>query len=267
MKNIVVATDFSAAADNATFFAARLAQQTGGAITLVHIYQIPVSMNDVPVMMVSADELRNNAESGLQKTAEGIRQNFPELQVQTESRLGDVVDELNEICDGLQPLAIVVGKHGSSGVERLLFGTTATSVIRHAKFPVITVPDTTTQFQLRNIGLASDGTPIPGQEALITDFVSQVGARLHIVHIQERNTSEPAYKQILPGLQPQYHNIKDADFMHGMETFIQNTGIDMLMVLPHRHSFMERIFFKTHTAELVEKVQVPMMSIPGAGGE
>jgi len=264
MKNIVVATDFSAAADNATAYAAQLAQVTGGMLTLVHVYQIPVSMNDVPVMMVSAEELRNNAESGLEKTAASIRQNFPGLQVQTESRLGDVVDELNEICEGLQPLAIVVGKHGSTGVERLLFGTTATSVIRHAKFPVITVPDTTTQFQLQHIGLASDGQPIPAQEPVIAAFVQMLGGQLHVVHVQDRNTSEPPYRQILPGLQPQYHNIQDADFRHGIETFLSNNAIDLLVVLPHRHSFIERLFFKTHTTELIEKIDLPIMCIPGA---
>src|SRR5688572_17287919 len=70
MKSILVATDFSQSADNAMNYAASLALNLGANLILLHVYQIPISMSDVPVLMVSAEELRNNADMGLKKSRE-----------------------------------------------------------------------------------------------------------------------------------------------------------------------------------------------------
>ena len=65
MKTIIVPTDFSPAAENAMKFAADMAVNINASVLLFHVYEIPVSMTDVPVVMVSADELRKNSESKL----------------------------------------------------------------------------------------------------------------------------------------------------------------------------------------------------------
>ena len=68
MKIILVPTDFSASAENAMVYAGHLARKLDASVLLLHVYQIPISMNDVPVMMVSAEELRHNAEQGLDRS-------------------------------------------------------------------------------------------------------------------------------------------------------------------------------------------------------
>ncbi len=119
MKTIVVATDFSAPAENAMLYAGQLANSINASVLLFHAYQVPVGMNDIPVLMISTDELKTNAEAGLNRAKELLKKNFASLDVQTESRLGDAVDELNDVCEKINPLLIVVGKHGASGVQQL----------------------------------------------------------------------------------------------------------------------------------------------------
>src|SRR5690606_24592999 len=138
-------------ADNAVRYAAKMALQFDAQLTLLHVYQIPISMSDVPVLMVSAEELKNNAEMGLKNAEEILSRDFPGLQLETISKLGDVTTELNELGEKTKAFAVVVGKHGTSGVERFLFGSTALSVIRSSKTPVITVPDSSSDFRLLNI--------------------------------------------------------------------------------------------------------------------
>ena len=70
MNIIVVPTDFSPSADNAMKYAAELAQTVNASLLLVHVYQIPVSMSDVPVLMISAEELKVNADKGLERVRE-----------------------------------------------------------------------------------------------------------------------------------------------------------------------------------------------------
>ena len=62
MKTIIVPTDFSPIATNAMNFAADMAANIDASVMLFHVYQVPVSMSDVPVVMVSAEELRRSSE-------------------------------------------------------------------------------------------------------------------------------------------------------------------------------------------------------------
>ncbi|MGN6164733.1 MAG: universal stress protein [Flavisolibacter sp.] len=261
MKTIVVPTDFSPSADNAMHYAAQLAQTINAAVLLLHVYQIPVSMNDVPVMMISVDDLKNNADSGLERVKEALQKNFPILDIKTESRLGDVISELKDVCIETHPFAIVVGKHGTSGVERFLFCSTTLSIIRHATYPVISIPDDTTAFALKKIALATDGSHLSEHAETIKQFVQQLNAQLHIIHVVEDQKETSTIKNVFPGLDVIYETIRDEDFVHGIESYVSTRAIDMLAILPHKHSLIERLFSKTHTRELIEKLKIPVMAI------
>lgn len=264
MKTIIVPTDFSPSADNAMNYAAQLAQQVQASVLLMHFYQLPISMNDVPVMMVSADELKSIAEKGIERTREELQKIAPTLEIKTETRLGDVVDELKDSCSDVQPFAIVVGKHGASGIERFLFGSTTLSIIRNLAYPVISVPDSVTAFQLKNIALAVDGSDLKARQPAIIHFVRETGAQVHIVHIQENEKETTASKDILNEVHPTYHSIRNEEVVQGIDSFIQAHAIDLLMILPHKHSLMTELFFKTHTKELVEKIRIPILCLPEA---
>lgn len=266
MKTILVPTDFSPSADNAMNYAAQLAQRIGASIFLVHAYQIPVSTNEVPVLMVSAQELKNGADRGLERVSDQLQRDYPSLNIRTESRLGDVVDEIEDLCTKLKPLAIVVGKHGATGVERLLFGSTTLSLIRHLQYPIISVPETTA-FELRNIALAADNSDLSSQENRIRDIVQTLNARLHIVHVQENGKETPGLKNLLPDLQPVYQTIRNHEFVAGIDNYVRTHAIDLLLILPHKHGLIERLFFKTHTAELIEKLRIPILSMPEVNRE
>ncbi len=261
MKSILVATDFSASADNAVRYAANMAKQFGAQLTVLHVYQIPISMSDVPVLMVSAEELKNNADEGLKNVKADLSRDFPGLTIETISRLGDVTTEVNELSEKTNPFAVVVGKHGASGVERFLFGSTALSLIRSSKTPVITVPDTTVEFRIHNIALASDGNALEGHEAWIRNFVSETKARLHIVHVKTEGEEKMDLHTILPDLHPDCHTLDGENFSDAIGNFMLDNNMDMLMVLPQKHSMIERMIFKTHTSELIKNIVYPVLTI------
>lgn len=260
MKQIIVTTDFSAPANNAMHYAGGLAQKAGVGLLLLHVYQIPVSMSEVPVLMISADELKNNADAGLQKAKETLLKTYPALDIATESRMGDVTDELNILCREVTPIAIVTGKHGASGVERFFFGSTSLSIVRHTSIPVIVVPERTAAADVHSIALAVDErSQLPHQK--ISALVNLLGAQLHVIHIQPQSTSTRELPMTVEGLTVVRKTIKDDEFLHGIQTYLADAQIDMLMILPHRHTFLERLTFKTHTEELLKKISIPVICI------
>jgi len=211
--------------------------------------------------MVSVDELKHNAEMGLQRAKDLVLQNIPGITIQTESRLGDVTSELNDLCEDHDVFAIVTGKHGASGLERLFFGSTSLSIVRHTHIPVIVVPENATTSDPKTIALAVDELhkQLPVQK--IKTVVEALGATLHIIHVQPEKSGTKELPTAIDGLNTIYQTVRDDEFLHGIQTYLQQNNIDMLMVLPHKHSFLERLGSKTHTEELLRKITIPVVCI------
>lgn len=261
MQTLFVPTDFSPAADNAMLFAGRMATSIGATVILLHFYQIPVSINDIPVIIYPVEELQEIADKGLEKAKELLQKQYPSLSVKTDSRLGDINHELNAACNEIAPYSIVIGKHNSYGLEKLLFGNTSLSIIRHTETPVIVVPETIKNYDIKNIGLAIDsaGSSIP--EDKIKLLTSSFNAVLYFVHVQTDKSPNKNFNSPIPD-NSSVTIIKDDEFVHGIETFVNEKQIDLLIIFPHKHSLIEKIFFKTHTKELMEKMIIPIMCIP-----
>ena len=63
-------------------------------------------------------------------------------------------------------------------------------------------------------------------------------------------------------MNPVHKTIRNEEFVHGIERYVKSNNIDLLIILPHKHSVIERLFFKTHTTELIQKIQIPILCIP-----
>ena len=58
----------------------------------------------------------------------------------TEVKMGNIVDELEDLCMDIQPFAVVMGSKSIGGIEKVLFGSTTLTAIRHLTWPIICVP-------------------------------------------------------------------------------------------------------------------------------
>ncbi len=262
MNPVIIPTDFSTSSDNAMHYGAQLAQKIGAPVLLTHVYEVPISMSDVPVMVLPIEELKNSAETGLERCREELKKSHPELEVRTESRLGSINEEVNDLCEDCTPFAIVMGTHGSSGIERMLFGSTTLSFIKHSHFPVIAVPSTYDQRFIEKIVLATDLNTEKIPYAKIVDIVTTLGAELHVVHITKESEEYPA-ELLTPfqSLSPLYRNILNKDVKEGLLKYVQENNADLLMILPHEHNIMERLFFKLHTEDIIASTRVPVLAI------
>ena len=261
MKTIIVATDFSASAEKAMMYAGAIASKIHAEILLLHVYQIPVSMAEVPVMMISAEELKHIADEGLSNARTVLKNVFPSLEIRTESRLGDVLDELEDVRKPLDTFAIVTGKHGASGIERFLFGSTSLSIVRHSSIPVIVVPDQTSNTNINQVALAVDDLKDVLPQQKIKNFIEALEAQLHIVHVQVNQSVSKEMDELVSFLNSKCHTIHDEDFLNGIQTYLQQNNIDLLITIPHKHSFVERLTFRTHTEELLKKLTIPIACI------
>lgn len=145
MKTILVPTDFSSTAKRAAQFALKLAAQLKAErVILYNAYQSPPILTEptIPVMPVmDIDTMKNISTQGMSHFSDSIAADCPEgIKLEQRTEYGILSEDLTEVCKDLKVDLIVMGITGTSRVEEILIGSTATSVVKHTTLPVVVVP-------------------------------------------------------------------------------------------------------------------------------
>jgi len=272
MKTIIVPTDFSAISNNAIDYAVDLAQATNSSILLFHAYQVPVSMTDVPIVLLSVEDLQKNNEAKMGDLKRSLQERTGNaIKVYAETKLGDTVDELEDICEKVKPFAVVMGTKGATGMERVLFGSTTLTTIRHLSWPVIVVPPGKKYSTIKRVGFACDFREVVNTTPthFIKDFVKEFNAELHVLNVDYKNSHfKPDTPQesvllhtLLEDLNPKYDFIEDANIEVGIEKFAEKNNLDLVITIPKKHKLLEGLFRKSHTKDLIFHSHLPIMCV------
>ncbi len=273
MKTIIVPTDFSPVALNATNYAVDMAIAVNAEILLVNIYTIPVSYTEVPVAMISTEEMKKASEQELKDLKASLEHiTSGKVKIRFESRIGNTVDELENICNTTKPFVVVMGAKGKSGIENLLFGSTTLTAIRHLSWPIICVPPGKEYGTgIKKIGFACDfkevkeTTPV----SLIKEMVNEFGAGLHILNVDYNNkefrpeTPEQTFKlhDLLKEITPTYQFINHPDVEDGINEFAEKNNMDLIIAIPKKHKLLDGIFKPSSTKQLIFQSHIPVMCL------
>jgi universal stress protein A len=136
-KLILVPTDFSAHAERALDYACELAAKLGATVHLVHAVAAPPAPLQVALTKDMISNLVMEHREALEKLAEPRRANV-QLGPGT-VEVGDPRDTIVATAQSLRADLIVMGTHGRRGLSRVMMGSVAEDVMRHAPCPVLTV--------------------------------------------------------------------------------------------------------------------------------
>jgi len=140
-KTILFATDFSDSSDYAFQHALALASQFKARLLIIHVINEPVDLRGFYVPHISFDKLEEEIEEGAKKMMEKFcRTHIRDYDnYQTFIVPGIPYDEV--IKKALEESAdmIVMGTHGRTGLDHVLFGSTAEKVVRKSPVPVLTI--------------------------------------------------------------------------------------------------------------------------------
>jgi nucleotide-binding universal stress UspA family protein len=270
MKTILMATDFSPAALNAARYASDMALSINANMILLYVFQLPVFYAEVPAGYTEEDMSQDAETELLRLKDELIQKTGGKLNIETEVRMGVFFAELTAVCDRIKPYTVVIGSQGTSAVQRLFFGGHAVYAMKHLRWPLITVPAGVVYSSVKKIGLACDfdlvldTIPLDEIKALMNDF----NAELYVLNTgkKEEFDSEIVFEasmlqEMLPQSRTHYNFIVNPDADEGILNFVEENNIDLLIVLPKRHSLLDKIIHKSHTRHLVLTSHVPVMAI------
>ncbi|MEW6676161.1 MAG: universal stress protein [Nitrospirota bacterium] len=141
IKRILFPTDFSEGSGHALPYAVDMARHYGARLYIIHVIYDIAKTTGWYVPHVSMDEVYRDMEQAAKKELDKCwieeMRGFKDIErsVVTGVPYEEIIKFVNENKIDL----IVMGTHGRKGIDRILFGSTATQVVRNAPCPVLTV--------------------------------------------------------------------------------------------------------------------------------
>lgn len=140
-RTILFATDFSESSDYAFGRALVLAKKFNARLLILHVINEPVDLRGFYVPHISFDKLEEEIEEGAQKMMEKFCRTHIRDYDNYESFIvpGIPYDEVIKKAVEESADLIVLGTHGRTGLDHVLFGSTAEKVVRKSPVPVMTI--------------------------------------------------------------------------------------------------------------------------------
>jgi len=189
LKSVLLATDLAPASVKPLHHALAIARHYRAKLYVAHV------VSPIPYLMAGPE--------GLELGCEGASQNLQTLERELIHdgsldgldrefimRRGGVWEELQEITFQKQIDLVVVGTHGRRGIEKLLLGSVAEQVFRHAACPVLTVgPHSYLEGRVEWTGTQTYLFPTDFGEASLgalpsaVSLAKRIKAKLIVVHV------------------------------------------------------------------------------------
>ncbi len=280
MKTIIVPTDFSNTATNAAAYAVRFAEQINvKRILLFHAYELPVALDPLMpgVQMLELDTFKDAAIKNLDNFRDQLRSTFPNSNIQF-----DVAVEYGSIAGGLLLLAekekielIIMGITGGGALEETLIGSNTISVAGALGVPVLIIPPHAIFKAVDKIMLACDfdhaDQHIP--LGIIRELLNETKAKLLVfnleVDLEESKNKFPAtvvgegfaVHTLLQEFNPEYHFAQNSEYVLGINEFAESHGVSMVISVPKKKTFFEKLFIKSSTKKLAFHTHLPLLVV------
>lgn len=272
MKKIIVPVDFSTNAANAAEFAGNLAIFYGGEILLYNAYQMPVPVGEISYPIYDVPEMQQASEHELEmlKTElEGKLRSKITINIKAEMVL--LSDGLADLCDSEKPDLVVIGLSGKNALTKLIVGSNTIYIAHNLKYPVLVVPPKASFTPVRQIGFACDykqieeSVPVELLKKVVTDF----NAQLYVVNIDfnDKNFTPEmvhenfAIRNLFEDIHPKFESIESENVTEGLNRFAEEKGLDWIVVIPKKHTILQKIFNRSHSTDFLFHTHLPVLCL------
>ena len=272
MKTILVATDFSTAAHNASLYAVELARAFNARIILCNVFQqVPVPVSEIPV--ITMEEMAVRVERQLKEEKKLLSEgNDVPIELFFKPGIADRII-LKAVTEKGADI-IIAGMKKDNVTIRHIFGSTVTQLVKNLEVPMLVVPEEITYTSISTIALANENDVAPDSDARLLDTLRLLGERFHsklyLVRIAKDRFHE-AYEvlnrpfkisRMVKTLDPIYECIVGKDVPEALKDFTSGYKINLLALLTHKHDFWERLFIKSTTRAMIFETPVPLLILP-----
>lgn len=271
MKRILVPTDFSEHAEDALKVAAQIARKHNSEIILLHMLELPSQMNDAITGGASIPEtmlFMKKANEMLDKATE--KPYLQDISVTEILKIDKIIHGISQVSKENNIDLIIMGSHGSSGVEELLIGSNTEKVVRNSDIPVLVIKKDILNFSASTIVFASDFTEESKKpfEKLL-NFTQFFDSKIHLVTICTPNSFKPTHivEKAMKDFVNQFsltnystHIYNDTNIEKGIINFSNSINADIIGMCTHGRTGFAHFFNGSISEGLVNHASRPVIT-------
>lgn len=269
MRRILLPTDFSENAFNAIRYAVNLYANTECHFILLH------TLYNADYIMYSSlgGVYKEKSTEGLERTKKRVEEEFSnELhEFEVISSFEMLHQEIRKRVEQRSVDLIIMGTNGAAGGEELLFGTTTVHAIKTAKCPLLAIPAGEKFKRPKNITFATkyeiDFSEY--QMDLIKLIAESFDSSVHALHADNGKTlnenqknSKEQLSHFFGDVPFKQHNIKTKTVPEALQILDREFPIDLLVMIKHQRTFMERLLSSSVIHEIGFNSQFPFLVLP-----
>jgi nucleotide-binding universal stress UspA family protein len=284
--HILIATDFSEASTKAVRFGAELAQRSGAEVTLAHVF------DPSPYMRLLEPRSPEEAEQAMGGAARDGLERIVETHLQNVERVHTVALRNPSAAAALCAHAgdhdidlVVMGTRGRSGIVRMLLGSCAARLVRHAPCDVLVVRgevDGKVDHIAAPTDLSENGSAAIDAGGELHDDYS---AKLSILHVLDQSVPVPSSQgfglvdtatlskqlegELSAIVETRFEGQSDVSVVvrvdtspsAGICTWAEENAVDLLVVSTHGRTGLSAMLIGSVAEHVVQEAPCPVLTV------
>ena len=295
IRRILATTDLSDESLAGVRYAVALAEKVGAAVALLHVVEFPPPppMPGMRAVTLSLQDSKIAKHARVRLKTLAKRESKGDLHLTPILRSGKSLYGIITTAREREADLIVIATHGYTGAKRVLLGSTAERVVRHASCPVLTVPARTTRrrrgkrlpLDLKKILVPIDfsktsETALPWAASLAVEF----NAELILLHVVEKfpidyllgrelmnETITPLMKQGEAGLKRMAGSlsksaglrvsavVRDGKPFEEICSAAKRLGANLIALTTHGYTGLRRVYLGSTAERVVRHAHCPVL--------
>ena len=283
MKTILLTTDFSEGATHAVNYGYQLALQIKANIVLCNAVTVPAEMPQAGLSVWPMDSY----ESLLQASTDDLNQLKLDLEsfniptdfrpnIRCINKQGTIQDLVRNLTDTQTIDLIIMGTHGSRGLNSFMLGNHTRNMISNSKQPILFIPPAAKIKKVKKIAFAADFKH-PKEDLIsfyaVLSLARMLDAELMLTHIYNEKHNTPEYrdwaKHSLIELRDNsnydaitYKFLQDEETENGLNLICELDNIGLLAMVHRPHNFFDSLFHGSKTQKIAEHISIPLLVLP-----
>ena len=269
-KIVFAAHDFSQSSRNSLEVAAAIAQKTGSKLFIYHVVSSSVLADSETVYTYSPDLDIKKASALLRRGITYLKKKFVGVPIAFEVDFGFLVPMMTSKIEELNPWLTVLGVKKRTGMDKVIFGDTCTTLIGKVKSPMLVIPLNYKSLKLNTAVYGWDGKSaevhqLNALKEMMGDDQTYLTA-LNVSHYDETvDKNAAAFKFALKKMFPNQHTdlkqVMGLDREVEFEKAVKKMKPDVLVVYAHHYSVWQNIFHKRFSRYALKFSQSPVLVV------
>lgn len=285
MKTILVLTDFTARAENATWFSLKFSSLIKANILLYNAFGIP-QKNSLATQVewpVNADDMEKESMDKLrmmalkmEKVIELDNEDTFKPEISCRNGFGSLTDLVKAVVINHSIGLSIMSSRKSSDFKRLVFGSDTHDLLDKVLCPVMLIPETYQFTWAKKITYATDHRSTDKDVVYSLAILAKLfSADLLISHVSEKESDneglvEPIMKSVMEATNYQnitYKEVKGENVIQTLCEVNEMEHTDILALVHRRQHFPRNLLHTSISKQLVRYCHVPLMIYPFTYGQ